>query len=108
MAQPAAVSLSVTSLSITDLSVDDLIQTDSNPLPHDLAVFPRITALLAKHIDSSLSCDEAVSLTFLVVDNPKIAHSLARCRVTPVLVCCFGCNKCVPGPSQPDSLGSRF
>ena len=56
----------------------ELVQTDSSSVPLDPKKFPAITAETARHIDRSITWMEAISLTFLFIDKPNLAHMLAR------------------------------
>ena len=56
----------------------ELVQTDSSSVPLDPKMFPPITAETARHIDRSITWMEAISLTFLFIDKPNLAHMLAR------------------------------
>ena len=56
----------------------ELVQMDSSSTPLDPKKFPPITAEIARHIDTSITWMEAISITFLFIDKPNLAHMLAR------------------------------
>jgi len=61
-----------------DHGVVELIESDSKVLPHDPFRFPPISDQMARHIDAHISWEEAISVTFLMVDKPDMAHLIAK------------------------------
>jgi len=58
--------------------VVELIEADSKVIPHDTFRFPPISDEMARHIDAHLSWEEAISVTFLMVDKPNMAHPITK------------------------------
>jgi len=58
--------------------VVELIEADSKVVPHDPYRFPKLSDEMARHIDTHLCWEEAVSITFLMVDKPNMAHLIAN------------------------------
>jgi len=62
----------------SDREVVELIEADSKVVPHDTFGFPPIVDERARYIDAHLSWEEAISVTFLMVDKPDMAHLITK------------------------------